>query len=98
MRTVSHVSSQFPWCAIWRDTNGDILEVVLPSYNHVVFLSSETELCPSLYRNLGRRDQVFNDHVKAYKWLNSITQETGRLKHGTNDLMALGHKRRVCFV
>lgn len=98
MRTVPHVSSQFPWCAIWRDTNGDILEVVLPSYNHVVFLSKDTEVCPSVYLNPMRWDHALYDHIQRFihqKWVDRLTlttQETGCLKHTTNDLLGVGRK------
>ena len=57
----------------YQKDDGHLL-VDLPTFTDVVFLSPETEVCPSLYRNLERRDQVFNDHVKAYKLF--ATQET----------------------
>lgn len=100
-----HVCSQFPWCAIRVDAKGNVLEVVLPSYNHVVFLSAADELgcVPSLTANRGVMDHSAKYHISAFitferrmKRLTVTTQETGRLKHGTNDLLAVGRRQELC--
>lgn len=52
--------------AMFYTRDGELQWVDLPTFTDVIFMSPETEVCPSLYRNLERRDQVFNDHVKAY--------------------------------
>lgn len=68
--------SQFPWCAFLRDDQGNILEVVLPSYNHLAFLSPDIEMCPSLYCNPRLWDHEFNVRVRLFKHLSVVTQET----------------------
>ena len=101
MRTVPHVSSQFPWCAIWRDADGNILEVVLPSYNHVVYLSKDAEVCPSVYLNPMRWDHALCDHIQSFvrqkraDRLTLTTQETTGLKRRANDLLGVGRRNHA---
>jgi hypothetical protein len=85
------VNTPFDFCLVFRQ-GSDILSVILPTFNDVVFLSPETEVCPSLYRNLGRRDQMPNDHIKAHIWLERATKKHSIDQTGPADLVVSSHR------
>lgn len=74
VRVSYSVNKPFEFCLFFRD-DSDSLSVILPTFTDVVFLSPETEVCPSLYRNLERRDQMFNYHIRAHIRLDSVTKK-----------------------
>lgn len=65
----------------------NIVSVLMPTFVDVVFLSPETEVCPSLYRNLEHRDHELNDRISAYKF---ATQEACLFKAQQADLAIQG--------
>lgn len=97
MSHVSHESDgRFPWCAFIRDADGNVTEVVLPSYDHVVYLSQVDERIvspPACNRAEADLLQLLNE----FRRLVRITKKpVRRSSTPRTDLVGAGRKREVC--